>query len=84
MNAGLCLVCRDCGCVPAHVWSPGCLAGTLVPHCCSCCVAALQMLRVQSQLQAENLRHQMQRDQASGLTTPMSSFSALTGEQPAL
>ena len=47
-------------------------------------MAALQMLRVQGQLQAENLRHYMQRDQASGLTTPLSSFSALAGEQPAL
>ena len=55
-----------------------------MPHCCSCRVVALQMLRVQGQLQAENLRHQMQRDQASGLTTPASSFSALAGEQLAL
>ncbi len=40
------------------------------------------MLRVQGQLQAENLRHHMQRDQASGSTSRVSSFSALPGEQP--
>lgn len=38
-----------------------------------------QMLRVQGQLQAEILRHQMQRDQASGSTSRVSSFSALPG-----